>query len=143
MAIQSSGPISFQDLQDEYGGGHPINIAEYYKNGAYVPSSITEYYNYQYGIYSASAQTYWYTDSDTGTSGMYLNGVNWRTNGSYNNTQFLSGTRTYIRATYQGAYYQFKFYSYNTYDITNSSVNQNVPTSGAISLSNFYGGRKT
>jgi hypothetical protein len=142
MALPSSGIITLKNLQDEYGGSNPINISEYYRNGSYVPNSITEYYNYQYGIYDIGG-TYWYTDSNTNKSGMYLNGTNWYSSGSYNNTQITSGNRTYTRATYQGAFYQFKYYSYNTYDVRAVSVNQNVPTSGAISLSNFYGGRKT
>lgn len=30
MSIQSSGPVSLQDVQDEFGGEHPIGINEYY-----------------------------------------------------------------------------------------------------------------
>ena len=32
MAIQTSGTITFQDLQDEFGGSHPISFSEYYLN---------------------------------------------------------------------------------------------------------------
>ena len=32
MAIQTSGSISLQDIQDEFGGSHPISLGEYYKN---------------------------------------------------------------------------------------------------------------
>ena len=32
-------PISFQDLQDFYGGMHPISLSEYYRGGAEVPST--------------------------------------------------------------------------------------------------------
>ena len=142
MALPNNGIITMQDLQNEYGGGNPVNITEYYRNGFYVPSNITIYYNYINGIYTVG-QTYWYTDSTANKSGMYLNGTNWRSSGSYSNTQFTSGSRTYTRASYQGAYAQFKYYSYNTYDTTTQAVNQNVPTSGTISLDDFHGGRKT
>ena len=34
MALQSSGnPISLQDIEDEYGGSHPISLSEYYDKG--------------------------------------------------------------------------------------------------------------
>lgn len=38
MALQSSGQISFQDIQDEFGGSHPIQANEYYRNGGLVTS---------------------------------------------------------------------------------------------------------
>ena len=31
MALQSSGQISFQDIQDEFGGSYPIQANEYYE----------------------------------------------------------------------------------------------------------------
>jgi hypothetical protein len=39
MALPSSGTISFDDLQTEFGGTHPISLAEFYKGGALVPST--------------------------------------------------------------------------------------------------------
>lgn len=41
MALQSSGAISLLDIQNEFGGSNPIGINEYYRGGAYVPSSQT------------------------------------------------------------------------------------------------------
>ncbi len=38
MALQNSGPISFADIQTEFGGSHPIGINEYYGKDS-VPSS--------------------------------------------------------------------------------------------------------
>ena len=147
MALPSSGIITMQDLQDEYGGGHPINIVEYYRNGAYVPSEVPYNYNFAYDVYSAENQTYWYTDSNTNTSGMYIGGTLVRSGGSYSNTSWTQGqgggTRTYTRAGYKGSYFQFNYYAYDRYDTIMEDVNQNVPTSGTINLSNFYGGRKT
>ena len=32
MVLQSSGPISFYDLQTEFGGSYPISLDEYYLN---------------------------------------------------------------------------------------------------------------
>ena len=41
MAIPSSGPISLDDLQVEFGGTNPIKINEYYRGGTYVPDNST------------------------------------------------------------------------------------------------------
>jgi len=41
MAIQSSGVITLQDIQDEFGGTSPISLNEYYRNGSYVTSNNT------------------------------------------------------------------------------------------------------
>lgn len=41
MALQSSGTITIQDIVDEFGGTAPHSLSEYYRNGAYVPSSNT------------------------------------------------------------------------------------------------------
>lgn len=37
----SGNPISFQDIQDFYGGSHPIAFSEYYRGGGEVPSTQT------------------------------------------------------------------------------------------------------
>lgn len=39
MALQTTGPISFQDIQGEFGGSNPIAINEYYRGGGAVPIS--------------------------------------------------------------------------------------------------------
>lgn len=39
MALQTSGTMSLDDIQDEFGGSNPININEYYKGGTNVPST--------------------------------------------------------------------------------------------------------
>lgn len=41
MVLQTSGPISILDIQNEFGGTAPIEINEYYRGGAFVPSSLT------------------------------------------------------------------------------------------------------
>lgn len=34
MVLNSSGPISFSDIQSEFGGGNPISLSEYYHNAS-------------------------------------------------------------------------------------------------------------
>ena len=41
MAIQSSGVITLQDIEDEFGGTGSIGLSEYYRNGSYVTSNNT------------------------------------------------------------------------------------------------------
>lgn len=41
MTLQSSGAISFSQLQTEFGGANPISMSEYYAGGANVPSSTS------------------------------------------------------------------------------------------------------
>ena len=41
MALQTSGAISFAQVQSEFGGGHPIRMSEYYQGGAYVPTTAS------------------------------------------------------------------------------------------------------
>jgi len=48
MALQSSGQISLQDIQDEFGGSHPISLSEYYGVDT-VPASGAISFNDFYG----------------------------------------------------------------------------------------------
>lgn len=41
MAIQSSGAIALQDIEDEFGGAGSISLSEYYRNGTKVTSNNT------------------------------------------------------------------------------------------------------
>lgn len=41
MAIPSSGPISLDDIQTEFGGTNPISLSEYYAGGSLVASGTT------------------------------------------------------------------------------------------------------
>lgn len=41
MPIANSGPISMDDIQNQFGGSNPIELSEYYAGGAYVPSGTT------------------------------------------------------------------------------------------------------
>lgn len=44
MALPSSGPLTLNDIQTEFGGSNPISLSEYYAGGAYVPSGTTGTY---------------------------------------------------------------------------------------------------
>ena len=76
MALQSSGAISFSDIQTEFGGSNPIAINEYYKNGAYVPNTVET---------NATVSSMSYTESESALSnwgGNYSNFWRYYENGS-------------------------------------------------------------
>ena len=41
MTLQSSGTITFAQIQSEFGGSNPIGLNEYYRGGANVPNTTT------------------------------------------------------------------------------------------------------
>lgn len=153
MALQSSGTISLANLQSEYGGSNPISMSEYYRNGGLVPNSIS---STGPGSYTSYAYTRNHRDWNTFVFGT----INWggstiTSNNSsigINTTTFSIGGYDYQRGNFQenvtsgsGKFTVTRVH----YSVrrrlssvtTTTSVNQSVPTSGTISLSNFYGGR--
>ena len=44
MALPSSGPLTFADIQTEFGGSNPISLSEYYAGGGLVPAGTTGTY---------------------------------------------------------------------------------------------------
>jgi hypothetical protein len=39
MSLPSSGTLTLNDIQNEFGGSNPIGLSEYYRGGTYVPNS--------------------------------------------------------------------------------------------------------
>lgn len=148
MALPSSGQISLLDLQNEYGGSSPISMSEYYRNGPYVPNSITSgtVRDPSSGDYYVEGYYSWITQ--VGTNEVVMIQWDGSTIFSYDGSSFTSitiGGYTYYRGDFRKEtdIPSWQWYGlYRTYSTT-ILVNQNVPTSGQISLSNFYGGRKT
>ena len=58
MALQSSGPISLLDIQNEFGGSNPIGLNEYYGVAGGVPASGTISLDDFYGTSSAASISY-------------------------------------------------------------------------------------
>jgi len=56
MAIPSSGPISLQTIQDEFGGSHPISLSEYYGSDTVPTSGAISISNF-YGTSSVTPVT--------------------------------------------------------------------------------------
>jgi hypothetical protein len=66
MALQTSGPISLDDIQGEFGGSNPIAISEYYGAAAGIPSSGTISLDDFYGASSVYVSTI--TEGSTSTT---------------------------------------------------------------------------
>lgn len=151
MALQSSGSISLANLQTEYGGSNPISMSEYYRNGGLVPDSIS---STAPGSYTA----YFYNQTNTHWRVFVFSMIMWGGSAvstgtlSSTATTFTSGGYDYQRGNFVGyvttgsgkmtatsAHYKIRRRLSSV--TTTTSVNQSVPTSSTISLSQFYGGR--
>ena len=161
MALQTSGAISFSQMQSEFGGANPISLSEYYKNGSYVPSTVggaagswgsyTTSANYFYNMHNISniGVNYWVVYANGSTTAV---GTNLTLD---SNNRVVIGSYEYERAATAHTFYvpsgktsagQDSYYSYHYRKRTASTsvtVNANIPTSGVISMNNMYGGRKT
>lgn len=149
MALQSSGEISFADIQNEYGGSNPISLSEYYKDGSYVPSSIFALGTMSNEIYQLGVYWCFWNDTSAGGNGFYQ--FEW------NNSVIRQGYSSSRPSYTDSGGYRYWFGSLQSNNVSgyqdwhaikrqtagNVTVNSNVPTSGTLSLSNHYGGRKT
>ena len=162
MALQATGPISFSQVQTEFGGVNPIYFSEYYKDGLYVPSTIgsepgawgswTTSTGYLYNMHNIlnTGVNYWI---------IYANGSGTAVGTDLqldSNNMVVVGSYQYERA---GSYYSYyipskgnadSYYSYHYRKraaSTQITVNANIPTDGdphpEISMNNMYEGRKT
>ena len=161
MALQTSGAISFSQMQTEFGGSNPIGFDEYYKGGSLVPSTIggapgswgsyTTNTNYFYNMQNITniGVNYWVVYANGSTTAL---GTNLSLD---SNNRVVIGGYEYERAATAYTFYvpsgktsagQDSYYSYHYKKRTASTqvtVNANIPTSGVISLNDMYGGRKT
>jgi len=149
MALQGSGAISLAQVQAEFTGANPISMSEYYKNGPYVPSAIGSAAG-AWSAYTSHAQ-WFFSTSNFGYSQVVWAGVligqpsgapTTYTSGGYDyerGTQFNTSGGTKNDPEY------FVYYSIRRRtSVTYVAVNASIPVSpGAISMSQFYGGRKT
>lgn len=104
MPLPSSGPLSLNDIQTEFGGTNPISLSEYYAGGANVPAgttgtygavpssgtiSIRNFYGTSKVVYRLDPNTY----SDFGALGLQPAEVTFyvNSNGTVEATTFGSG----------------------------------------------------
>tara|TARA_B100001057_G_scaffold137074_1_gene136708 strand:- start:875 stop:1315 length:441 start_codon:yes stop_codon:yes gene_type:complete len=143
MTLQSSGAITLAQVQTEYGGSNPVSMSEYYRDGSYVDSTGA-YTAYDYDR-TGSDTTYWlFLDVPSGND-VYVywnNSLVASFNGNSGTTNYTTGGYEYNRGTLQstegGGYAPTERY----YQVRRrqTGINSSVPTSGAISMDDFYGG---
>lgn len=167
--LPSSGPLSINDIRNLFGGPSSPAMSNYYRGGAYIPATKTstvtvreptsgEYFDrnasaYNSVIVSNSGFTpndpngntvyYWFKNLGTGGGIEVLPGV-----GNFPSVTF--GGATYFRGSHRVFEYDstyavstnwFGIYRTTTSTVT-TNINTGVPSSGQISLSQFYGAEK-
>ena len=147
--LQTSGAISIANIASVMGGAAPHSLSEYYRGGAFVPSTRTvstvvreptsgDYYSNPGNIYGlwvllSGSSNYFFWGGRVGITSA---------------TSITTGGYTYYRGTYREVVYdkggaEYRYGIYRTSGSTTTvNINGSVPTSGAISLSNFYGAAK-
>ena len=150
MTLQTSGAISLSQVQSEFGGSNPISMSEYYRGGAYVPTTISTGAG-SYSSYQGNICTYYW--SDTGNLGIVALRWNGSDVGGFGGsaTTYTTGGYEYQKGTLftsagGGGKGEPTTYYYRIRRRTVGStitVNTSIPASGTIAMSQFYGGRNS
>ena len=146
-ALQSSGTISILDLRNHFGDTGDSGLSEFYRGGGRVPSqriirdpSSGDYYSPTFNTIGEPNGGTVYCD---GGIGMY-----WNSTYLGNATSITSGGSTYYAGSFreqisvdyggEGSFIiNYNLYGvYRTYPV---EINTGIPTSGQISLEQFYG----
>jgi hypothetical protein len=133
------------NVQAALGGANPISMSEYYRGGAYVPTSRTTTVRQptsgsSFSIYS----TQWLWTDDNSYTAVQWSGTT-VFSGTGNPSTVTSGIYTYykadLRTTAYSIYTGQTFYYYALYRTSSSTsaINTGVPSSGTISISQLYG----
>jgi hypothetical protein len=141
--LQTSGAISLANIQTVMGGSNPISISEYYRGGAYTPATRTTTVS-EGPFYNSSYQ--WIYNP---TFGQNRTTVRWDGTTVYDQlsvgpiTTVTVGSVTYYRgALYQSSKSGTNYYYVSRQYPSTTNINTSVPTSGTISISQFYGAAK-
>jgi hypothetical protein len=146
--LAASGAISIGTLNSFFSGSG-TSMSNFYRGGARVPSTRTvaitvrepssgEYYQFRW---------YWDQDFSINRSDIFWGGVYTGIVANINATSVTSGSFTYFRGSFrdtvfdgEGGVIRYYYGIYRTYpSTTTTQINTGVPSSGTISLSNFYG----
>jgi len=124
MPLQSSGAISLNDVQNEFGGSNPIGIDEYYSAASGIPSSGTISLNDFYGASADTWEIIMHTDgykgsgSNLGNSTAFGNtgtstfrNISWTSTGANNRGSFGDGVGLYKAFFYKKYIKQFALVS--------------------------------
>ena len=151
MAMPTSGsPISFLQMQTEFGGSNPIGFDEYYLDAGLVPSEIfNDTYGYSADVYSVRRRVQsgvtdvweWYFNSvlvSTAAGGAWglvvVSGVYYKLGTAQADTAGTSKVDGVAGVAFTNSHWSIQRLE---------DANATVPTSGTISLNQFYATFKT
>ena len=148
MALQGSGTISLSQIQAEFTGANPISMSEYYRGGSYVPTSVggaaggwssfigNTHYGYSYNTTQYTTVLYW-----AGVQIRFQGGPQFNySSGGYD---YEPGPLWSSSGGGKGGGVVYYYQVRRRISATSITVNTSIPASGQISMSQFYGGRKT
>lgn len=149
--LQASGTISLNDLKAFFGGPAAPKLSDYYRGGSYVPATAnvtTETRQPATGEYYNPNNYVW--DQDMTNNNVVIRWLNVQVYSAVTLATIITvGGNTYYRGNlydqtndqYGGSTRRYGVYRIAT-TTTSQNVNQNVPASGLIKLSDFYGAYK-
>lgn len=149
MTLQTSGAISLSQVQSEFGGSNPISMSEYYRGGSYVPTTVGSGAG-SWSSYYGTLYTYYWADTATSLT-LVWNGTTVYTVGSSSATSITAGGYEYQRGSFfsstgggKGGGPSTSYYKIRRRTTGSSTtVNTSIPSSGTISMNQFYGGRNS
>lgn len=155
MTLPKSGSLSFSDLMNEFGDQKPVSFSDYYRKGKYVPNTIggMQVQRQPSSGWSFSKFKYdWMVSWDD--YGDYFD-LHWAgskvvsLNSDFNGKSYTRGGWTYHRGSERdrwgdryGGLVRYALYRARRVDTT-TKVNQSIPASGKLSISQFYNGRSS
>jgi hypothetical protein len=146
--LQSSGAISIGDLNNFFPGSG-TSLSNFYRGGGRVPSTKNVTVREPTSGDTYSGSTYWNANTNN-TLVIRWNGANQYAafaSSGVNLTSFTVGSYTYFRGplkarTYGEYGFEDSFYSVYRTSPGIAVINTGIPSSGQISLSQFYGAEK-
>lgn len=151
--LQSSGAISIGNLNSFFGGSG-TSMSNFYRGGGRVPSTKTvtsivrdppsgDYYSRitsNHTVWFGDGALAWFSSADNPNVGWQ---PPWMQHGG--GTSYTAGGFTYYRGSLRdvasdqyGTYYMYAVYRTSQSSST-SNINTGIPSSGSLSLSQFYG----
>ena len=136
--LQTSGAITLANIQSQFVGSNPISMSEYYKDGSYVSApKNTATYSSDYrvvrtGSWGSNGNVYFYW---AGTVKSNINGYTTFA-GTYGLDLQDAGDGYLYNV--EGNYSASNFVQYFVISRYNKA-NYNLPTSGQITMNQFYG----
>lgn len=130
------------NVQAALGGANPISMSEYYRGGAYVPTTRTVTVS-EGPIWSNNVYDWVWMRNNSG----YIRWSGALDFGYVGNiTTYTRGSTTYYRGAfvYTESFYDYGWNHWDHYQISRTypsttAINTGVPSSGAISISQLYG----